>query len=92
MNMLWTAIVVGIVLITANLWFSFLMQAGVITFWSTVSLLTGAFIIGVYNNQYLLLAPVLFFLIVMLYGVLYYRLADRPRLGMYKRQYSANAH
>ena len=78
--MLVAVLIVVVLLLTAELWFPFLVNAGAATFWTLLSALAGGFVVGSLHNPYLLVVPVLFLVAVVLYALACHYLVDRPAL------------
>ena len=83
--MLVAVLIVVVLLLTAELWFPFLINAGAATFWSLVSVLAGGFVVGSFYNPFLLAVPALFLGAVAVYVLACHHLVDRPALA---RQWS----
>lgn len=79
--MLVAVLIVVVLLLTAELWFPFLMNAGAATFWPLVSVLAGGFVVGSLHNPFLLGVPVLFLGAVVVYALAYHHLVDRQALA-----------
>ena len=80
-KMLVVALIVVVLLLTAELWFPFLMNAGPATFWSLVAVLAGGFVVATWHNPFLLAVPVLFLGAVAVYALAFHHLVDRPALA-----------
>ena len=79
--MLVALLLVVALLLTAELWFPFLMNAGAATFWPLMSVLAGGFVVGSLHNPFLLAVPVLVLGAVVVYALAFHHLVDRPTLA-----------
>ncbi len=79
-DMLITLLIVVVLLLTAEAWFPFLMNAGAAAFWPPVLVLAVVFVVGSFYNPFLLAVPVLFLGAVVVYALACHHLIDRPAL------------
>ena len=87
--MLLTLVVLVSVLVTADWWFPFIIRAGAISFWALMSLMAIGLLVGLFQNLYLLLVPLLFCVAVVVYAVAYNRFVDGPRIARNRFSFSS---